>query len=143
MQTVYFKKLHQDAEVPEFKTENSVGADIKTIENGTIPAGKTKIFKTGLAVELPNNLEMQIRSRSGLAANNSVRVENAPGTIDPDYTGEIMVILHNDSDVDYQVTRGDRIAQCVINEVPVVKFKLKKDIKSTERGTGGLGHTGK
>lgn len=143
MQTVYVKKLNEDAKIPEYMSENAVGADVNSIENVIIPVGKVKLVKTGLAPEIPNNLEIQVRSRSGLAAKNGVFVLNSPGTIDPDYTGEIGVILANFGEKDFEVKKGDRIAQLVISEKPLAQFKEKiGDLKETERGSGGFGHTG-
>mgnify|MGYP000909206009 FL=1 len=143
MQTVYVKKLNEDAKIPEYMSENAVGADVTSIENVIIPVGKVKLVKTGLAPEIPNNLEIQVRSRSGLAAKNGVFVLNSPGTIDPDYTGEIGVILANFGEKDFEVKKGDRIAQLVISEKPLAQFKEKiGDLKETERGSGGFGHTG-
>lgn len=144
MQTVYVKKLNEDAKIPEYMSENAVGADVTSIENVIIQVGKVKLVKTGLATEIPNNLEIQVRSRSGLAAKNGVFVLNSPGTIDPDYTGEIGVILANFGEKDFEVKKGDRIAQLVISEKPLVQFKEKiGDLKETERGSSGFGHTGK
>jgi dUTP pyrophosphatase len=143
MQTVYVKKLNEDAKIPEYMSENAVGADVTSIENVIVPVGKIKLVKTGLAPEIPNNLEIQVRSRSGLAAKNGVFVLNSPGTIDPDYTGEIGVILANFGEKDFEVKKGDRIAQLVISEKPLAQFKEKiGDLKETERGSGGFGHTG-
>jgi len=143
MQTVYVKKLNEDAKIPKYMSENAVGADVTSIENVIIPVGKVKLVKTGLAPEIPNNLEIQVRSRSGLAAKNGVFVLNSPGTIDPDYTGEIGVILANFGEKDFEVKKGDRIAQLVISEKPLAQFKEKiGDLKETERGSGGFGHTG-
>jgi dUTP pyrophosphatase len=143
MQIVYLKKLNEDAKIPEYMSENAVGADVTSIENVIVPVGKIKLVKTGLAPEIPNNLEIQVRSRSGLAAKNGVFVLNSPGTIDPDYTGEIGVILANFGEKDFEVKKGDRIAQLVISEKPLAQFKEKiGDLKETERGSGGFGHTG-
>lgn len=143
MQIVYLKKLNEDAKIPKYMSENAVGADVTSIENVIVPVGKIKLVKTGLAPEIPNNLEIQVRSRSGLAAKNGVFVLNSPGTIDPDYTGEIGVILANFGEKDFEVKKGDRIAQLVISEKPLAQFKEKiGDLKETERGSGGFGHTG-
>jgi dUTP pyrophosphatase len=142
MQTVYFKKLNEDAKMPEYKTEFSVGVDLSSIEDVWVLARSTAFIKTGLAVELPNNLEMQIRSRSGLAAKHGVFVLNSPGTIDPDYTGEISIVLANFSDVDFKIEKGDRIAQAVVCEAPLINFMWKDGLKKTDRGSNGFGSTG-
>ena len=100
------------------------------------------LVPTGLFVELPAGYEMQVRPRSGLAAKYGVTVLNAPGTIDADYRGEIKVIVINLGDQEYTLTRGERIAQMVF--APVLKPEIVEVevLNSTERGSGGFGHTG-
>jgi dUTP pyrophosphatase len=112
----------------------------------TIKAGKRAIIPTGLFFELPNNFEIQVRPRSGLAAKNGVTVLNTPGTVDADYRGEIKIILINLGDEDFVVTHGDRIAQGVLATVTaknIVKLiKIDEVSTNTERSTGGFGSTG-
>jgi dUTP pyrophosphatase len=141
MQTVYFKKLVEDAKIPEFQSENAVGADLHSVEDVIIEAGSFRSVKTGLATEFPPNLEMQVRGRSGLAFKNGVM--GFFGTIDGDYRGEIGVLLFNLGNEDFKVSKGDRIGQIVMNEVPICNFKVKKELSETDRGTGGFGSTGK
>jgi len=143
MITINVKKLSDTAQLPEYKSENAIGADICSNEKLIIKAGKFSLVKTGLAIDLPQTHEAQVRSRSGLAAKNGVFVLNSPGTIDPDYVGEVGVILANFGDKDFEINIGDRIAQLVISEKPLVHFKLVKEIKNTDRGTNGFGSTGK
>ena len=97
---------------------------------------------TGLFFEIPEGYEVQIRPRSGLAANYGVTILNTPGTIDSDYRGEIKVILINLGAVDFTVNSGDRIAQMVIAPVTQADFKLADNLSETERGAGGFGSTG-
>ena len=97
---------------------------------------------TGLAVALPDGFEMQVRPRSGLALRNGITVANAPGTIDSDYRGEVMVILVNLSDAPYVVRRGDRIAQLVVAPVVRASFAELQTLADSPRGAGGFGSTG-
>ena len=103
----------------------------------------SSLISTGLSVAFPENYEIQIRPRSGLAAKNNISVLNTPGTIDSDYRGEIKVIIYNHGDSDFIINNGDRIAQMVLS--PVIKMELEEnnDLPETIRGEGGFGSTGK
>ncbi len=128
--------------VPEYKTHGSAGLDISSNQDSIIKAGKWAMITTGIFVEIPDGYEIQVRSRSGLAAKNGIFVLNSPGTIDSDYRGEIQVILANFSDIDFQINKGDRIAQLVVASVVRGNFVPVTEISETKRGTGGFGHTG-
>ena len=133
-------------EVPSFKSNEASGFDIRANEDLILEYGKYKTIKTGLYFEIPSNLEMQIRPRSGLAAKHGVTVLNSPGTIDSDYRGEIKIILINHSTNDFKINVGDRIAQGVFT-TPLkkldFKFKIVDKLKSdTERSNNGFGSTG-
>ena|ERR1035437_971916 len=133
---------------PEYATSGSSGFDLRaSLETSiTIKAGKKDIVPTGLYFEIPENFEIQIRPRSGLAAKNGVTVLNSPGTIDADYRGEIKVILINHGEEDFVIQNGDRIAQAVIASVigrnVVSLTKIDEISSNTERGSGGFGSTG-
>ncbi len=99
--------------------------------------------RTGVCMALPQGFEAQIRPRSGLAAKHGVTVVNAPGTIDSDYRGEVMVALIHLGKTPYTVRRGDRIAQMVIGRVYRAKAGITDALDDTGRGAGGFGHTGK
>lgn len=102
------------------------------------------IVSTGIAADIPDGYEIQVRPRSGLALKHGITVLNTPGTIDSDYTGEIKVILHNVRDEAYKINKGDRIAQLVIGRVIKLPIEEVDEItKKTERGSGGFGSTGK
>jgi dUTP pyrophosphatase len=139
------KSNNQD---PEYATAGSSGFDLRASLDAPVSllVGKTTIVPTGLYFEIPDNFEIQIRPRSGLAAKNGVTVLNTPGTIDADYRGEIKVILINHGKEDFVINNGDRIAQAVIASViakNVVKLiKLDNVSDKTERGSGGFGSTG-
>lgn len=133
---------------PEYATNGSSGFDLRANLDSPVrihPHG-VKIIPTGLYFEIPENFEIQVRPRSGLAAKNFVTVLNTPGTIDADYRGEIKVILINHSNTAYVVNHGDRIAQGVLATVTaknVVNLtKVNKISTDTERGSGGFGSTG-
>lgn len=144
MTTVKIKKLFQDVELPEYKTEFSAGMDLKayTKENIVLKAGEIKLIKTGLAIALPNGFEAQIRSRSGLSLKNGIIVLNAPGTIDSDYRGEIGIILMNVGQNDFVIENNMRIAQMVITKYENVKLDLVEELDNTVRANGGFGSTG-
>jgi dUTP pyrophosphatase len=133
---------------PEYATNGSSGFDLRANlnESVTLKSGNRAIIPTGLYFEIPENFEIQIRPRSGLAAKNGVTVLNTPGTIDSDYTGEIKIILINHGDEDFTINHGDRIAQGVLASVlnkKIIKLTKQTNITSnTERGNGGFGSTG-
>lgn len=139
---VRIKKLYDHAEMPRLATEGASGFDLVASERAEIPTGERTVVGTGIAVAIPQGYEGQVRPRSGLAARYGVTVLNSPGTIDSDYRGELMVILHN-TGPDFAVKKGDRIAQLVIQKVPAVKFETVEELDETERGEGGLGSTGR
>jgi len=139
---IKFKKLHEDAKLPSYQTAGAAGADVYSVENCTISPGETKVVKLGFSIEIEKGWEVQVRSRSGLAAKNSVFVLNSPGTIDEDYRGENMVILHNAGLKPFVVDVGDRIAQLVVNRATQAVFSEAEELTDTARGVGGFGSTG-
>ena len=145
MVKILVKKFYKDIKLPVYKTLGSSGMDLEAYTKNkiTINPSKTAIIPTGIAVAIPKNYEIQIRPRSGLAANKSISVLNTPGTIDSDYRGEIKIILINLSKKSFVVKSGDRVAQMIL--CPVAKGKLKevKNLPKTVRGRGGFGSTGK
>ena len=142
---VQIKKLDPDVEIPEYKTSGSSGVDLKAfIKNKVIiKPFKSIIIPTGLSIAVPENCEVQIRPRSGLAANSNISILNTPGTIDSDYRGEIKVILFNHGKNNFLINNKDRIAQMILT--PVIKMELQDtdDLPETVRGEGGFGSTGK
>lgn len=137
------KSENQD---PDWETTGSAGFDLRASEYGSIKPNEFKVVPTGLFFDLPENFEIQIRPRSGLAAKYGVTVLNALGTIDSDYTGEIKVILINHGNKIFEVAKGDRIAQGVIASVTgkniIILNKVESIDKDTVRGNGGFGSTG-
>jgi len=145
MVKILVKKFDKNIKLPSYKTSGSSGMDLVAyIKNKIIiNPGKTAMIPTGFAVAIPNNYEIQIRPRSGLAAKKGISVLNTPGTIDADYRGEIKIILINLSKKSFVVKSGDRIAQMIL--CPIAKGKLKevKNLPKTIRGKEGFGSTGK
>ena len=142
---VLIKKLSHKAQIPIYKTEGSSGMDLMALTEDkiVIKPNKSALVPTGLSVAIPNDTEIQIRPRSGLAAKSSISVLNTPGTIDSDYRGELKVILFNHGDKEFIINNGDRIAQMVLVPILKVQFEEVPDLPETIRGSGGFGSTGK
>lgn len=132
-----------DLPVPAYASAGAAGLDIQSAERFHLRNGETVVLKTGFAVEVPAGYELQVRSRSGLAAKHGLFVTNGIGTIDEDYRGEIMVILSHLGKKPYTIERGDRIAQLVLCPITRADACEVTALSSTERGTGGLGSTGR
>ena len=130
--------------LPQYETVSAAGLDVRANLSESIvlpPLGRAMV-PTGLYVELPEGYEMQVRPRSGLAAKKGVTVLNSPGTIDPDYRGEIKVILVNLSNEEFDLVPGERIAQLVVARFERVEWDETEALSQTERGSGGFGSTG-
>ena len=142
---VLVKKLNPKAELPKYKTVGSSGMDLMAlIENSiTIKSQNSALIPTGLSIAVPEDMEVQIRPRSGLAAKSNISVLNTPGTIDSDYRGEIKIILFNHGKEEFTVNNNDRIAQMVLMPVLKAEFKEVEELPKTVRGSGGFGSTGK
>jgi len=144
MYEILIKKLHSDVNIPKYETEGSSGLDLEAyIEKDLrLLSGERKLVPTGFSVAMPNNFEIQIRPRSGLAYKNGISVVNTPGTIDSDYRGEIKVLLINLGTETVTIKKFQRIAQMVI--CPIIKANLKEvqELPETIRGAGGFGSTG-
>ena len=145
MVRILIKKTSEEVITPKYKTEGSSGVDLSAFlnEKVVIKPNSSKLIPTGLQVAIPEELEIQIRPRSGLAAKESMGVLNSPGTIDSDYRGELKIILFNHGDKDFIINNGDRIAQMVL--VPILKMEFEEvdNLPNTVRGQGGFGSTGK
>ena len=139
---VNVKKLHPNAIVPAYMTEHAAGMDLCTVieEPAVLEPGERTLLPTGLAMEIPPGYEGQVRPRSGLALKHGIGVLNGPGTIDADYRGEVGIILFNFSGEDFEIRRGDRIAQLVISRVSQLKWEAVEQLPESDRGEGGFGH---
>lgn len=134
----------KDLPIPQYMTELAAGVDLyaNVRESVILEPGTHKLIATGIAIALPEGYEAQIRARSGLAAKHGIGLVNGIGTIDADYRGEIKVILMNWGDEAFEIKRGERIAQMVINQIEQVEFQVTTSLDETSRGEGGFGHTG-
>ena len=139
---VKIKRIHDDALLPMQANPGDAGMDLYSIETALIPSGEAKLIRTGLQIELPKGTEAQIRPRSGLALKHSVTVLNSPGTIDEGYRGEIGVIIINHGKETFIVEKSMRIAQMVIQTVPVVQLTEVNELSQSERGSSGFGSSG-
>ena len=142
------KRLNDDAIIPTYGSKDAAGCDLYanlTQDGGsiTIEPGMSRFIKTGIAMEIPSGFAGFIYARSGLACKHGLRPANCVGVVDSDYRGEVMVSLHNDSNVNRTVNHGERVAQMVIGPFIRPDFVEADDLSDTERGDGGFGHTGK
>ena len=145
MVKVLVKKLNSKVKLPSYKTEGSSGMDLiafvdKPIE---IKPNNSALIPTGLSIAIPEDCEVQIRPRSGLAAKSNITVLNTPGTIDSDYRGELKVILFNHGNKQFIVKNNERIAQMVLTPILKVDFEEVDSLPDTVRGAGGFGSSGK
>ena len=145
MVKILIKKTNRKVITPKYKTDGSSGVDLSAFldKRVVIKPNSSELIPTGLQVAIPEELEIQIRPRSGLAAKESIGVLNSPGTIDSDYRGELKIILFNHGKEDFIINNGDRIAQMVL--VPILKMEFEEvdSLPNTVRGQGGFGSTGK
>jgi dUTP pyrophosphatase len=136
---------HFSGDLPKYQTLGSAGMDVRAqLPAGysvTLEPGKINVIPTGLCFGIPKGYEIQVRSRSGLSVKGIV-VGNSPGTVDSDYTGEVKVILFNNSGLSFTVENQDRIAQLVLSKVPQAELVLVDSLEKTKRGSGGFGSTG-
>ena len=130
--------------LPSYATEHSAGMDLRAnLDKPVIlEPGQRTLIPTGLYLELQEGTEAQVRPRSGLAFKHGVTVLNSPGTIDADYRGEVCVLLVNHGQEVFEVKDGERVAQMVIAQYVRATFKEVPDLRASERGAGGFGHTG-
>ena len=140
--TLRFRKIHPDAVLPSYAHPSDAGMDVRSVDDLTIAPGKRALVHTGLVMLLPPMYEAQVRPRSGLALKSGVTVLNTPGTIDSGYRGEVGVILANFGEADFQVKKGDKIAQIVIAPVTQPEIVETTEVDETDRGAGGFGSTG-
>ena len=140
---IKIKKLVPEAEIPSLGSPNAAGIDLCAIKETLIPPHSTVKIGTGLSFELPEGTFGAIFARSGLATKEGLRPANCVGICDSDYRGEYIVALHNDSDKTRLVMPGNRIAQLIVMQYPIVTIEEVDELSDTERGDGGFGHTGR
>tara|TARA_X000000368_G_C22921104_1_gene663081 strand:- start:406 stop:843 length:438 start_codon:yes stop_codon:yes gene_type:complete len=142
---VLVKKLNSKVQLPKYKTSGSSGMDLMALIEKPIKIKpqESVLIPTGITIAIPEDIEVQIRPRSGLAAKSNISVLNTPGTIDSDYRGEIKIILFNHGKDEFVVNNNDRIAQMVLMPILKAEFEEVNDLPETIRGSGGFGSTGK
>jgi len=145
MVKVLIKKLNSKVQLPKYKTDGSSGMDLMAFTESpiNIRPQESALIPTGITIAIPEDTEIQIRPRSGLAAKSNISVLNTPGTIDSDYRGEIKIILYNHGKEEFIINNNDRVAQMIL--MPIIKAELEEveDLPKTLRGSGGFGSTGK
>jgi dUTP pyrophosphatase len=141
---IHVETLSPEVQIPQYANLGDAGMDVRSNINKTIKPQETVIIPTGLKVAIPEGYEIQVRPRSGMSFKTPIRVSNSPGTIDCGYRNEIGAIITNTSlTEDFTITKGDRIAQLVANEVPEIIFIKTEDVsKIGEDRNGGFGSTG-
>lgn len=143
---VKIKRLRDSAiALPAYHSAGAAGMDLRAdIERPEVLAPmERRAIPTGVAIQLPEGFEGQVRARSGLALSQGIGLLNAPGTIDADYRGEIRVLLINYGQQAVMISPGDRIAQLVIAPVARAELSLVQELDPSDRGDGGFGHTGR
>jgi|TARA_B100001142_G_scaffold284219_1_gene297748 dUTP pyrophosphatase len=142
---VLIKKLDQNVDLPIYKTKGASGMDLMAFIKQPIKLGPNNscLIPTGISVAFPEDYELQIRPRSGLASKHNITVLNTPGTIDSDYRGEIKIILFNHGSKEFIINNKDRVAQMILTPVVKIKFEETENLPGTIRGKGGFGSTGK
>lgn len=142
---VKLKKLNPAAVIPVYSSEEAAGADLCAChgEDIVIAPGETVLIHTGIAMHIPKGLVGLVFARSGLATKRGLAPANKVGVIDSDYRGEIMVPLHNHSDITQTVVDGERIAQFMLVPYIQAEFEPVDDLEDTARGSGGFGSTGR
>ena len=145
MAKVLIKRLSSKVELPKYKTQGSSGLDLMAFIEKSIKLNpkESVLVPTGISIAIAEDLEIQIRPRSGLAAKSNISVLNTPGTIDTDYRGEIKVILFNHGKNEFIINNKDRIAQMVLAPIIKAEFEEVDELPDTIRGEGGFGSTGK
>ena len=143
--TVQFMRLesNSDLPLPSRATPHAAGYDIRSAESDfALAVGEIRLVATGLVMQLPEGIECQVRPRSGLALRYGITMPNSPGTIDPDYRGEVRVILQNTGPEPVDIARGERIAQLVFARFASPEIVEVTELSATSRGEGGFGSTG-
>jgi dUTP pyrophosphatase len=143
MVEVLLQRLSEDAELPTYARPGDAGADLVTTVDVVLAPGERALVPTGIAIALPPGYAAFVHPRSGLAARCGLSIVNAPGTVDAGYRGEISVLLVNlDPRTPVRLSKGDRIAQLVVQAVERAEFRVVEDLPESERGGGGYGSTG-
>lgn len=141
---VPLKMLDPDLPVPSYAKDGDAGADLRAREDLVLAPGQRVLVPTGVALALPAGHVGLVHPRSGLATEHGITIVNAPGTVDSGYRGELMVtLLNTDAERSFEIRRGDRIAQLVIQRYEQAAFEVVDELPESERGAAGFGSTGK
>ena len=141
--SVNIKRLDPSIELPRYAYSGDAGLDLRANETVDIPPYERRLVSTGLAIALPDGYAGFVQPRSGMALKHGLSIANTPGLIDAHYRGELKIIAVNlDSSETIHIEKGERIAQLVIQEVPVVDLVEVDELDETDRGTGGFGSSG-
>jgi dUTP pyrophosphatase len=139
---IKIKKLNKDAILPHYEHKGDAGMDVYSAEDKMIKAGEKEIISTGLAFEIPEGYEIQVRPKSGLSLRHGLTLPNAPGTLDSGYRGELKVVVLNLSDKNYKVEKGKKIAQLILAKYEKADIEETEELSESERGSKGFGSTG-
>jgi dUTP pyrophosphatase len=139
---IQIKLLTNEALVPKKQHELDIGYDLASVENTTLLSKQVTLVRTGLSISLPAGVAGFVLPRSGLATKHQITLINSPGLIDPGYTGEILIPLINHSDVNYNISKQERVAQLVLVNSDNVEFDVVDELNVTERSSDGFGSTG-
>ncbi len=138
------QRLNESAAIPAYAHDGDAGVDLYAAVDLTVRPGERVPVPTGLKMAIPYGYEGQVRPKSGLALKHGITVLNTPGTVDAPYRGEVgVIIINHDPKSEYEVKKGDKIAQMVFNKVEYVVFSEVSGLEATARGAGGYGSTGK
>ena len=143
---VRFQRLssNPDLPLPARATDQAAGYDVRSAEaDFTLEPGEIRLVSTGLVMELPDGMECQVRPRSGLALRHGLTLPNSPGTIDPDYRGELRIIMQNGGSQPVRIERSERIAQLVFQRFLTPSVVEVEQLEATARGEDGFGSTGR
>lgn len=145
MNTIRIKKLHPNAILPTYGTDEAAGADLYACldEPVTVEPGKTAWIPVGFAMEVPRGCAGLVYARSGLACKKGLAPANKVGVIDSDYRGPVTVVLYNHGEEPQTISHGERIAQMVITPVLTPAYVEADDLSDTDRGQRGFGSTGR
>ncbi len=140
---VRFKRLDERAKMPSYAHPGDAGADLSCLESFELKPGERKLIRTGIAIELPAGFVGLVHPRSGLATKHGITIVNTPGTIDPDYRGELLINLINLDPVEvFSAEAGSRIAQLIVQEFRAVEFNESDQLSESVRGESGFGSSG-
>ena len=138
---IQIKLLTNEALVPKKQHELDIGYDLASVENITLISKQVTLVRTGLSISLPAGVAGFVLPRSGLATKHQITLINSPGLIDPGYTGEILIPLINHSDINYNISKQERVAQLVLVNSDNVEFDIVDELNVTERSSDGFGST--